>query len=120
MTMSLRKLDINNWLTYDNAFEDEHKERLKMVSGPMRDEVVQMLPGSEEACEELLGMIVEYVTKRYPDMFKIVGDYIVITPLNEKYRVKKPYERPAMDIAGLLTMDDLYLLMKGQDDLYYL
>lgn len=118
--MSLRKLDPNNWLTYDNAYVKEHLDKLSYMNGPLHDDVLQELPGSEESTEELLQVIVEYVTRRYPDMFRIEGDDLLIVPMNERYRIRAPYDRSPMELAGLIAMEDLYVLHKGEGDLYYL
>ncbi|EXJ83961.1 hypothetical protein A1O3_04628 [Capronia epimyces CBS 606.96] len=118
--MSLRKVDPNNWLTYDSAYEKEHLDKLKYMNGEMHDEVVQVLPNADDSCEELLQIIVEYITRRYPDMFKLDGDDIVIVPMKERYRVRAPYDRHPMEVAGLLVMDDLYVLHLGELDRYYL
>jgi hypothetical protein len=120
MTMSLRKVDPNNWLTYDSAYEKEHLDKLRYMNGELHDDVVQVLPNTDESCEELLQVIVEYIVERYPDMFQLDGDDIVIVPMNERYRVRSPYDRHPMELAGLLVTDDLYVLHLGELDKYYL
>lgn len=120
MTMSLRKLCPDNWLTYDSAWEKYHMDKLRYMDGPLRDEVLQTLPGIDPACEELLQVVVEYITRRYPDMFRIEGEEIVIVPIGERHRIVAPFKRHPMEICGLLVMEDLYVLTKGENDLFYL
>lgn len=120
MTMGLKKLDPNNWLTFDSEWEAEHRQKLEWVNGKMRDEVVRILPGADDSCEELLQIVVAYITKRFPCMFQLEGNDIHIVPTGERYRIKAPYERRPMELVGLLAMDDFYILHKGEMDLYYL
>lgn len=121
MTMGLKKLDPNNWLTFDKNWAEEHRQKLEWVNDPkMRDEIVQVLPNADESCEELLEVVVAYITTRYPDMFHTVDDDILIVPTGERYRVRRPYQRHPMELIGLLAMDDFYVLHKGEMDLYYL
>jgi hypothetical protein len=120
MTMGLKKLDPNNWLTYDKNWAREYRRKLEWLDGDMRDEIVRVLPNADTSCEELLEVVVAYVTKRYPDMFQMDGDEIVIVPFGDRYRVKKPYDRHPMALIGLVAMDDFYVLHRGEMDLYYL
>lgn len=120
LTMGLRKLDINNWLTFDDQWFIEHEAKKKYCKLPNKTDVVDYLDGEDTAVIELLDLVVAYLTRKFPDMFTLKGDYVTITPINERYRVKKPFDQPPMEIIGLLAMDDLYILKKGDRDLYYL
>jgi hypothetical protein len=120
LTMGLRKLDVNNWLTFDDQWLPEHQAKLEFLQSPNKHEIVDYLDGVDEAVVELLDMVVEYVTRKYPDMFRLDGEYIEILPTNERYRVKAPYDMHPIELQGLLVMDDLYLLKRGERDLYYL
>lgn len=122
MTMAQRKLDINNWLNHDANWEEEHKLKRQYCRLPDAEKhaIVNYLDGEDEAVCELLNLIVAYMTTRYPDMYQLKGDYVTILPVQETYRVKKPFDQPPMEICGLLASDDVYILKKGADDLYYL
>ncbi|PLB54718.1 hypothetical protein P170DRAFT_470164 [Aspergillus steynii IBT 23096] len=118
--MALRKLDINNWFKYDELFDSQHKEKVAMATSPDSDNYVDYLDGIDDAAVELLEIIVTYVTKRYPDMFRADHDYVYIDHLQEKYRIREPYELHPLAVAGLLVMDDLYVLKNGPKDQYTL
>ncbi|KAF4493884.1 alpha-1,2-mannosyltransferase [Fusarium agapanthi] len=60
MTMGLTKLELNNWLTFDFRWETEHRQQLEWTYGEMRDEVLQVLPGADDSCEELPQVVVAY------------------------------------------------------------
>ncbi|KAL4903056.1 hypothetical protein BDW74DRAFT_180347 [Aspergillus multicolor] len=120
MTMALRKLDINNWFNYDTLFDEEHAAKVAMVRGPNPELYVDYLDGIDEPVLELFDTVVQYVTTRFPDMFRTDGEYVYIDHLNEKYRVREPFDIHPLAVTGLLVHDDIYLLKKGVRDLYYL
>ncbi|KIW31362.1 uncharacterized protein PV07_03018 [Cladophialophora immunda] len=121
MTMGIRKLDVDDWIIYDSLFLDEHKQKLKRLQDPeVRPIIFQHQDGTYEASKEALGIIVQYITTRYPDMFKVDGDYLHILPLGESYRIQEPFDRHPLEIAGLIVYEDVYVLLKGPDDIYYL
>ena len=120
MTMALRKMDINNWLNYDKLFNSEHAAKVAMVRGPHPELYVDYLDGIDDAVLELLETVVDYVTTRFPDMFRVEDEYVYIDHLNEKYRIKEPFELHPLAVVGLLVHDDVYVLKKGLRDLYYM
>ncbi|RDW79089.1 uncharacterized protein DSM5745_05941 [Aspergillus mulundensis] len=113
MTMALRKLDINNWLNYDRLFDAEHADKLAMVRGPHPELYVDYLDGVDDAVLELLETVVQYVTTRFPDMFRADGEYIYIDHLKEKYRITEPFDAHPLAVTGLLVHDDVYVLKRG-------
>lgn len=120
LTMALRKLDINNWFQYDRLFVSEHAAKLAMVRSPHSEKYVDYLDGIDDAAVELLDTVVAYITTRFPDMFRADGEYVYIDCLAEKYRVRAPYDLHPLAVAGLLVMDDVYVLKRGEGGLYYL
>ncbi|OQE30063.1 hypothetical protein PENSTE_c002G10158 [Penicillium steckii] len=120
MTMALRKLDINNWFKYDELFDSEHKQKVTMATAPDAENYVDYLDGIDDAVVELLDTVVTYVTKRYPNMVRVDDEYVYIDHLQEKYRIREPYDLHPLAVAGLLIMDDLYVLKKGHKDRYTL
>ncbi|KAL4963738.1 heme-dependent oxidative N-demethylase family protein [Aspergillus stella-maris] len=118
--MALRKMDINNWLNYDKLFDSEHAAKVAMVRGPNPELYVDYLDGIDDAVLELLETIVDYVTTRFPDMFRADAEYVYIDHLNEKYRIREPFELHPLAVVGLLVHDDVYVLKKGLRDLYYM
>ena len=118
--MALRKLDINNWFKYDELFDSEHKQKVTMATAPDAENYVDYLDGIDDAVVELLDTVVTYVTKRYPNMVRVDDEYVYIDHLQEKYRIREPYDLHPLAVAGLLIMDDLYVLKKGHKDRYTL
>lgn len=120
MTMAQRKLDINNWFNYDHLFDKEHAAKIAMAKASDSENYVDYLDGIDEAVLELLEIIVTYVVKRYPDMFRTDGEYIYIDHLNEKYRIQAPFDLHPLTVCGLIVMDDLYVLKKGANNIFTL
>jgi hypothetical protein len=120
MTMALRKLDINSWFNYDELFASEHAKKLALARSEDSKEHVDYLDGIDDAVLELLDTVVAYVTKRYPGMFRADKNYVYIDHLQERYRIREPFDFHPLTVVGLLVMDDVYVLKKGQNDLYTL
>ncbi|KAF2650321.1 hypothetical protein K491DRAFT_609057 [Lophiostoma macrostomum CBS 122681] len=71
MTMGLKKLDLSSWLRIDNTYRDFYNARSTLLFN-RRAEVVQVLPEGEDACEELMREVVNFLTDTYPQLFEIV------------------------------------------------
>lgn len=122
--MDVRKLDRHNWLTIDKNYVPEHRVRDRLLEAE-RKKVFQCLPESREACAEALAEVVTFLCERFPWMFeqtkrgeekmvlnKKTGETFVFTETNNGME--------PLEIAVRLTMEDLSILMKNEDDEYYL
>jgi hypothetical protein len=125
MTMGLRKMPEEDWLIIDNKYEEEQRLRRHLLE-TNRDGVMQVLPGAEEACEEALECIVNFLTRRYPNQFQHLEGkpgYIYNGITKRRLKVTKPYEQHPLEVAAQLTMEDINLLIQGaggNDQDYYL
>jgi hypothetical protein len=118
MTMGIQKVEQENWLTLDNRYVHEQSLRRELLA-KNREGVMQMLPGSEAACTEMLDLIVSLLTSRYPQLFfRPVGkpDYLHNSLTNRTFKVTAPYEISPLEIAAQLIMEDLNLLIQGFGD----
>ncbi len=80
---------------------------------------MQILPGSEAACIECLDTIVDYVTRRYPNLFYHPDgkqNYIHNALTKRTFKITSPYEIPPLEVAAQLVMEDLNLLIQGFGD----
>ncbi|EXJ56281.1 uncharacterized protein A1O5_12548 [Cladophialophora psammophila CBS 110553] len=108
MTMGIGKLNVDDWIIYDNLFLDEHKQKLERLQDPeVRPIIFQHQDGTYEASKEALGIIIRYITTRYPDIFKVEGDYLHIPSLGELYRIQEPFDRHPLEVAGLIVYEDV-------------
>jgi Protein of unknown function (DUF3445) len=124
MTMGLRKLDENDWLTMDEEYLREHRLRAELLAGS-RNRVLRCLPGSEAACVETLEFVVEFLTKKWPDVFELFGDdgayFVRNNRTGEAFQIVAPYEMAPLEIVARLAMEDFNVLVKDEvDDEYCL
>lgn len=125
--MDIRKLDANNWLTLDKNYLEEHRVRDHLLR-EKRDEVLQCLPESADACQEALEEVAEFLSQRFPSMFSksVHGndDFVENCMNGEKFNISELARSKnlpdALEAAVRLTMEDLSVLMKNEDDEYYL
>ncbi|PQE04701.1 mannosyl transferase protein [Rutstroemia sp. NJR-2017a BBW] len=120
MMMALRKMEDQDWLLVDNLYLPEQQFRRDLLS-TNREGVMQILPGMDDVCEELLETVVQFLLERYPEYFQREDEaYIYNALMDERVRVVKPWNRSPLEIAACLVMEDINLLVKRKDDEYYL
>lgn len=118
MTMGLVKLDMDEWLTVDNTYQKFYDARAKLLDRK-RAEVLQVLPEAEEACEELMWEVVEFLTKKYPELFEVYEIYpgkpvIKNKCVGEEFRLHRPWERHPLEICARLAMEDFNVLARSE------
>lgn len=120
MTMGLQKLDVENWLTVNKNYPTQHRIRAGLLAAK-EERVLQCLPGSEEACIEVLDLVVDYLTNKYPAMYQLVeGDGDVERIRNretgEEFGLQQPFEETApLEIAARLVAEDINILKQASD-----
>ncbi|KKK26135.1 hypothetical protein P175DRAFT_0507698 [Aspergillus ochraceoroseus IBT 24754] len=123
--MDVRKLDVENWLTLDKNYMDEHQVRGQLLEQE-RSKVFQCLPESYDACLEALEEVVEFLCQRFSNMFEMKKDEEKTTIYNKMtgetfiFGGDKTGQMDPLEIAVRLTMEDLSILMKNADGEYYL
>ena len=121
MTMALRRLEVNHWFKIDELYDSEHAMKVSMINAPNSKDYVDYIDGvDDEAVVELLDIVVTYMVRRYPWMFRTDGEYVYIDHLKEKYRIRAPFEYHPLAVVGALVMEDVYVLKKDQGDQYTL
>jgi hypothetical protein len=123
MNMGLRRMDSKNWLTIDKNYVKEHQVRSELLEKE-KDRVIRCLSGSEAACTEVLEVVVEHLTQRYPEVFRIgMRDgkrTIFITATGETFQITKPHSGMCpLEIAARLSMEDLSVLISDGKDTEY-
>jgi len=115
MTMGIQKVEESDWLALDNRYLPEQAFRRELLA-TKRHNVLQVLPGSEAACAEVLEVVVNYVTQRYPTLFYSPAgkeDYVYNSLTGLTFKVTYPYELEPLEIAAQLVMEDLNVLLQG-------
>ncbi|KAK9479458.1 hypothetical protein V1514DRAFT_327964 [Lipomyces japonicus] len=114
-TMSIFKLDINHWLDMDKWYKRYITEHVRVIRETGSD-YCDCLPQGEEASEELLQVVVNHLTKRYPNLFKRteIGVDNLIT--GESMDLSKPYKEHPLHYIARLAKEDFYLVQRNPDD----
>lgn len=140
VTMGIKNISFGNWVELDNQYEQYHRIRDHRIK-KLGSQLVKTLPADPDyaasgadAARELVYELSEYLSRRYPKTFSVTrhslekggegGWYgegrihtITILPVNTTYDLD--VDDP-MTVSGLLVQDDLALMIKGPNDMYYL
>ncbi|KAL1953030.1 hypothetical protein VTO42DRAFT_3758 [Malbranchea cinnamomea] len=124
ITMGLRTLDRQNWLTVDRGYKEQHQTRMELLH-KKRSIVVQCLPKAEEACNEALHQVTEFLCNRYPAIFKtentVAGPVIENKGTHETFFVGKfTNGMSPLAVASILTMEDLTILLQTKEGDHYI
>ena len=119
MTMGLRPSRGKRWIDTDEDWLAEHKARRNILDEP-KNSVIQCLPGSELACEEVMALVVDDLIIREPKRFRRYTDSqvdrIEIVDTGETFIIASPFGRlRPLEIAARLAMEDFNILEMGKD-----
>lgn len=115
MAMGLKRLDIDNWLTLDSNYLPEHSIRCNLLK-TKKANVIQCLPGSEDACYEVLEIVSSFMSTRFPQHFTLT--HLSHQPAihnhltNESFLIGRSCPNP-LETAAKLAMEDFNILMKN-------
>lgn len=122
MTMTLRRLDKDNWLSIDECYHAEHIARSSHLNQHKPD-VLQCLPGSEAACAEVLDHVSTFLSARYPEYFTITQSNNMRSITNhltgEKFPLGSENKEP-LETAARLAMEDFNVLVRDDEGQYRL
>jgi hypothetical protein len=115
MSMGLKRLEESNWLTIDTFYHTEHTLRANMLNFS-RSNVLQCLPGTETACQEVLDLVTSFLSRRFPEHFTINHSTSVIFNhlAKESLTIGTLCPNP-LEAAARLAMEDFNILVKDPD-----
>jgi hypothetical protein len=120
-TMSIFKLDVNHWLDMDKYYYDyiKEKERVIHTYGP---DNFDWLPGSEEACRELMDTVKEHMMTRYPLLFTTNdnGEHVKNELTGEILDFSEPLKDHPLVYVSKMAKEDFYIVLKGDDGIHRL
>lgn len=120
-TMSICKLNINHWLDMDKYYYDyiKEKERVLHSYGP---DNFDSLPGSEEACLELMETVKEHMLLRYPLLFtsKDNGVHVKNELTGEVLDFSLPLKENPLVYVSKMAKEDFYIVLQGEDGVHRL
>ncbi|KAH8905793.1 hypothetical protein BR93DRAFT_880422 [Coniochaeta sp. PMI_546] len=118
-TMSLMKFDPDWWVELERNYHGTmaaRQELLKTHPGNVMFEY----PGSELACRELMEMLLQFVTKRYPQYFSLERDNTIL--VNRLLNTTSDLlTTPPLKVIFDNIPEDYALMLRNENDgLYYL
>ncbi|ODV96382.1 hypothetical protein PACTADRAFT_75520 [Pachysolen tannophilus NRRL Y-2460] len=121
-TMSIFKLDVNHWLDMDKYYVHYIEEKKRIIHR-YGDENIGWLPGSEDACLELMQFVKDHMLKRYPLLFSSEDNGIHVKNhlTGEILDFSEPLKEPPLIYVSKMAKEDFYLVKKNpEDDRHYL
>src|SRR5262245_16989901 len=109
--IGLKPLDLADWIEVDGQLPAYLAEKERLVAGH-RDEVFVAEPGTEGAQAEVLALLVEHLSGRFPDTYRHDGDTIAIASASRS--VSLAGTEPPLLTAARLVQEDLVLLRAGE------
>lgn len=111
-TVGLKAFDPENWIVPDAHLAAQVREKVEHFA-TRHAAVFAAEPDTLEAQAEVLEMLLDYLPKRYPDLWRVDGNEVTIVPAGLTYRVDEFADRP-LELACRLIQDDLVLMRKGE------
>ncbi|KAK9471807.1 uncharacterized protein V1510DRAFT_419060 [Dipodascopsis tothii] len=118
--MSIFKLDINHWLDMDKWYLRYMEDKANVLSKYGR-EYCDWIPGeSDDACQELLDMVVDHLTKRYPSLFRRTAIGVDNLVTGESMDLRTPLAEHPLHLLARLAKEDFYIVKQRADGQHYL
>lgn len=117
MQMGLRKLELADWLTVNGEYKEFHAARVRLL-GEKPEEVLQVNDKAEQACEELMHEVVDFLVRTYPQCFEVLeserGKVVVNKMTDERFDLQRPWSMHPLEVCARLAMEDFNILMKSE------
>ncbi|MCK0208344.1 DUF3445 domain-containing protein [Starkeya koreensis] len=111
-SVGLAPLDLAEWIEPDPKLAATLAQREALIRDK-RDVVLREEPSSRAAQAEALQLVVDHVTARFPDLYRLDGRTITVLPTGRSFDLDDPHEAP-LAIAGQLISDDLLILTPSE------
>lgn len=122
-TMGIRSMEWNSWIEVDNEWMKFHNRKLERLE-KRRSELVGTQDDVWDAAIELLMEFREYLPKRYPTLFtkteKGLNNLVTGEVFEFNNIPKSEFKKDPMEMAALMTQDDLAILKENEDGQYIL
>ncbi len=112
-SIGLSPLDPETWIEPDEYLHAHLEEKARLLRERYED-VVAVEPGSEAAQQEVLDLIVEHVSRHFPDRYDVSDDRVRVLPDGPDHE-HRTWEGPPLELAARLVQEDL-CLMRADDD----
>lgn len=117
MQMGLKKLELADWLIVDNKYTEFHAARARLLE-ERSEEVIQVSARAEQACEELMHEVVDFLVRAYPMCFEVAesgrGKMVVNKMTKERFALQEPWSVHPLEVCARLAMEDFNILMRSE------
>ena len=118
-SMGLESLDLQDWIEVDERGQVELAEKERLLS-ERHGAVFDALPEAQAGSAEVLGLLIEHLPARFPDIYRREGDVMVHLAGGARWRLGDETLHP-LDLAGRLVQEDLCLMSEdGESGRYRL
>jgi hypothetical protein len=76
LTLGLKQMDVKDWLEIDETYLERYRLK-KQLFESNRDDIIQILDGVEGAAFEGLELLVDYLSRRYPSIFRMISRSVI-------------------------------------------
>lgn len=113
LKLGLKALKLEEWLDLDEEYS-LYVNRKRELWQSRHGQIFDALPGSEAAQQEVLELVLDYLTTQVPGVIERGGDRIQNLLTGEVWSMAEFAAAP-LDLAGRLIQEDLCLMTPGSD-----
>ena len=97
--MGIRNLNPEEWFQIGEDYSEHLQERRRLLE-TRHDEVFQALPGSEEACQEIMTTLADHLPKHHPTHFKRQDQQLITMENQACWDLQNPVKHPPSSAPG--------------------
>lgn len=118
LSMGLKALKEEDWIEIDDQFINELRLKQKLLNQQYED-VFASLADSLASQQEVLALLLDYLPKRFPDIYQVTEETIKNLATGEVWLISDFVNNP-LELAGRLVQEDLLLLLPDETKNYHL
>lgn len=111
-SVGLSALDPADWIVPDIHLADQLRKKIELFE-TRREAVFQVEEATLDAQTETLALLLDYLPRTYPDIYKVSDDEVTIAPAGLAYNISD-YTHAPLELACRLVQDDLVVMRKSE------
>ncbi|MBA5777311.1 DUF3445 domain-containing protein [Stappia sp. F7233] len=111
-TIGLAPLDLKDWIEPDHHFEAHLAEKERLFENAVAP-VFLAEADTVPAQGEVLGLLLEHLPRRFPDVYSVSGGAVTLLASGRRYEFADFGGRPLL-LAAKLVQEDLVIMRKGE------
>jgi hypothetical protein len=113
LSLGLKALQLEDWIQIDQEFVPYLQRKAELRAERYAD-VFASISGSEAAQQEVLDLLLDHLTQRFPAYFQLTAGAIVNRLTQETWH-PTDFAAAPLDLAGRLVQEDLCLMLPGEE-----